>query len=235
VIKRVGGETAVYPTDIGCYALGVAPPLGVGDILICMGSSIGTAQGMSRMTGRNTIATLGDSTFFHAAIPGLVNAVYNNAKVTLVVLDNTTTAMTGHQPHPGTGTTGMGHPSQKVSIEKVTQGCGVKYVRIVDPFKLKEASAVLKKALQQPGPSVVIFRSPCVLLSMPERRRQGITVMPFKTTEKCTNCMTCIKLLGCPALVVADGNVGINEVLCNACGLCASVCPYNAIEGRSGE
>ena len=232
VMKRVGGESAAYPTDIGCYALGTAPPLGIGDLLICMGSSISTAQGISKVTGRNTIATLGDSTFFHAALPGLVNAVYNNAKVTLVVLDNTTTAMTGHQPHPGTGTTGMGSPAEKVSIEKVAKGIGVKYVKAVDPFKIKEASAVLKEALEQPGPSVVVFRAPCVLLSVREKRRQGIKVMPFKVTDKCTNCMACTKLLGCPALVVADGKVSIEEALCTACGLCVSVCPYGGIEGR---
>ncbi len=232
VIKKIGGEGAAYATDIGCYALGIAPPLCVGDLLVCMGSSIATAQGISRVTGRSTIATLGDSTFFHAAIPGLVNAVYNNAKVTLVVLDNATTAMTGHQPHPGTGMTGMGSLSEKVSIEKVVEGCGVKYLRTVDPFKVKEASEVLKEALQQPGPSVVVFRAPCVLLSVRERRRQGIEVVPFKVTDKCTDCMTCIRLLGCPALVVVDGKVRIDEALCTACGLCASVCPYNAIEGR---
>jgi indolepyruvate ferredoxin oxidoreductase alpha subunit len=232
VIKKIGGEGAAYATDIGCYALGIAPPLCVGDLLVCMGSSVATAQGISRVTGRSTIATLGDSTFFHAAIPGLVNAVYNNAKVTLVVLDNATTAMTGHQPHPGTGMTGMGSLSEKVSIEKVVEGCGVKYLRTVDPFKVKEASEVLKEALQQPGPSVVVFRAPCVLLSVRERRRQGIKVVPFKVTAKCTDCMTCIRLLGCPALVVVDGKVGIGEALCTACGLCASVCPYSAIEGR---
>ena len=235
VMKKVGGEAAAYPTDIGCYALGTAPPLCVGDLLICMGSSIGTAQGISRVTGRNTIATLGDSTYFHAAIPGLVNAVYNNARVTLVVLDNLTTAMTGHQPHPGTGMTGMGTRSEKVSIERVAEGCGVKYVRTVDPFKVKEASAVLKEALQQPGPSVVVFRAPCVLLSVRERRRQGIKVVPFKVTDKCTDCMTCIRLLGCPALVVVDGKVRVDEALCTACGLCATVCPYGAIEGRRLE
>ena len=232
VIKKIGGEGAAYATDIGCYALGIAPPLCVGDLLVCMGSSIATAQGISRVTGRSTIATLGDSTFFHAAIPGLINAVYNNAKVTLVVLDNTTTAMTGHQPHPGTGMTGMGSLSEKVSIEKVVEGCGVKYLRTVDPFKIKEASEVLKEALQQPGPSVVVFRAPCVLLSVRERRRQGVEVVPFKVTDKCTDCVTCIRLLGCPALVVVDGKVRIDEALCTACGLCASVCPYNAIEGR---
>lgn len=158
VIRRVGGEEAVYPTDIGCYALGIAPPLNVGDLLICMGSSISTAQGISRTTNRKTIAIVGDSTFFHAALPGLVNAVYNNARVVLAVLDNQTTAMTGNQPHPGTGMTGMGAVSQRISIERVAEGIGVKYVRVVNPFRIKESEAVLKEALDQSGPSVVVFR-----------------------------------------------------------------------------
>lgn len=230
VIKKATGENAIYTTDIGCYALGIAPPLKVGDILICMGASIGTAQGISKVTGRETIAVLGDSTFFHAAIPGLINAVYNNHKVTLVVLDNLTTAMTGSQPHPGTGVTGMRSPSERILIEKVAEGCGVKYVKVVDPFKIKEATAVLKEALQHHGPSIVVFRSPCALMATREKRHKGEKIVPFKITEECTNCMICIKLLGCPALIIEDGKVTINEALCTACGLCVSVCPYNAIE-----
>jgi indolepyruvate ferredoxin oxidoreductase alpha subunit len=235
VIKRVGGEKANYPTDIGCYALGIAPPLNVGDLLVCMGSGVSTAQGMSRATGEPTIAIIGDSTFFHAAIPGLVNAVYNNAKVTLAVLDNSTTAMTGHQPHPGTGITGMGSPAEKVSIEKVAEGCGVKFVKVVDPYKIKEAQAILKEALQHTGPSVVIFRAPCTLVDLREKRRKGVKIVPYRISDKCTNCMACIKLLGCPALILEDGKARVDEALCVACGLCASVCPYSALESGGGQ
>lgn len=234
VIKKVGGETAVYPDDIGCYALGISPPLNVGDIMICMGASVGTAQGISKTTGRETIATLGDSTFFHAAIPGLINAVYNNSKIVVAVLDNQATAMTGHQPHPGTGTTGMQTPAEKILVEKVAEGCGVKYVRVVDPFKTKEATAVLKEALQQSGPSVVVFRSPCTLMDLREKRRMGIKVVRAKITDKCTNCMACIKLLGCPAIFL-DDKVTIDENICTGCGLCISICPYKAIEGSCAE
>jgi indolepyruvate ferredoxin oxidoreductase alpha subunit len=233
VINKVTGGKAIYPTDIGCYALGIAPPLRIGDILICMGASVSTAQGISKVTGLDTIPVIGDSTFFHAAMPGLVNAVYNNHKITLVVLDNLTTAMTGNQPHPGTGVTGMRALSRKVLIEKVAEGCGVKYVRVVNPFKIREAAAVLKEALQQPGPSVVVFRSPCALMVSRERRHKGVRTIPCKITDRCTNCLACIKLLGCPALVVEDEKVRIDEALCTACGLCVSVCPYNAI--RCGE
>jgi indolepyruvate ferredoxin oxidoreductase alpha subunit len=234
VIKKVGGETAVYPDDIGCYALGISPPLNVGDIMICMGASVGIAQGISKTTGRVTIATLGDSTFFHAAIPGLINAVYNSSKIVVAVLDNQATAMTGHQPHPGTGTTGMHTPAEKILVEKVAEGCGVKYVRVVDPFKTKEATAVLKEALQQSGPSVVVFRSPCTLMDLREKRRMGIKIVRAKITDKCTNCMACIKLLGCPAIFL-DDKVTIDENICTGCGLCISICPYKAIEGSCAE
>jgi indolepyruvate ferredoxin oxidoreductase alpha subunit len=230
VMKRVAGEKAVYSTDIGCYALGCAPPLSAGDVMTCMGASIGTAEGISKGTDAYTIAIIGDSTFFHAGIPGLINAVYNNHRVVVAVLDNLTTAMTGHQPHPGTGTTGMHARTEKILIEDVARGCGVKYVKVVDPFKIKEAEAALKEALQHPGPSVIVFRSPCALMAVRERRRKGAEILVCRITDKCTDCMACIRLLGCPALIVEDKKVGITESLCTACGLCASVCPYNAIE-----
>jgi indolepyruvate ferredoxin oxidoreductase alpha subunit len=235
IIKRVAGEKAIYPTDIGCYALGIAPPLEVGDIMVCMGASVGMAQGISKATDAHIVATIGDSTFFHAGIPGLVNAVYNNHKFVLAVLDNLTTAMTGHQPHPGTGITGMHTPSERVAIEKIAEGCGAKHVRVVDPFRIKEAEAVLREALRYRGPSVVVFRAPCALMAVRARRRKGLELMACKITEKCTNCMACIKLLGCPGLILEDGKVSIDESLCVACGLCASVCPYKAIECKTKD
>ncbi|MDI6690492.1 MAG: indolepyruvate ferredoxin oxidoreductase subunit alpha [Candidatus Bathyarchaeota archaeon] len=230
IMKKVGGEKAVYSTDIGCYALGAAPPLKTGDIMTCMGASIGTAQGISKATETPTFAIIGDSTFFHAGIPGLINAVYNNHKIIVTVLDNLTTAMTGHQPHPGTGWTGMHTPTEKIMIEKVAEGCGVKYVKVVNPFKIKEAETVLKEAMKHSGPSVIVFRAPCALMVVRQRRRKGAELLACKITDKCTNCMACVKLLGCPAIIFKEGKVSISETLCNACGLCASVCPYNAIE-----
>ncbi|MEM3641499.1 MAG: indolepyruvate ferredoxin oxidoreductase subunit alpha [Candidatus Bathyarchaeia archaeon] len=231
VIKRVSGEKAIYPTDIGCYALGAAPPLQVGDSLICMGAGVGIAQGVSKTTGVETVAIIGDSTFFHTGVPRLLNAVYNKHRLVVAVLDNLTTAMTGHQPHPGTGLTGMQTPTERIAIEKVAEGCGVKYVRVVDPFNVKEAEKAFKEALQFPETSLLVFRAPCTLTLLREKRRKGLEIIPFKVNEKCTNCMACIKLLGCPAIILKeDKTVAINENLCTGCGLCAYVCPYKAIE-----
>jgi indolepyruvate ferredoxin oxidoreductase alpha subunit len=230
-IRTVTGGRAIVPTDIGCYALGIQPPLHVGDVLICMGASIGTAGGINRVTGSDTVAVLGDSTFFHAAMPGLANAVFNNHKVTLVVLDNLTTAMTGHQPHPGTGKKGVSGEANRILIEHVAQGMGVKYVRVVNPFNVKEANKVLKEALTMPGPSVVVFRAPCTLLVLRERRKKGIRSDPVKVTDKCTNCMACVELTGCPALISKQKRLTVDKTLCTACTLCISVCPYQALEG----
>jgi indolepyruvate ferredoxin oxidoreductase alpha subunit len=230
VLKKAGGEKAVYSTDIGCYTLGIAPPLNVGDIMICMGASVGMAQGISKATEGETIAIIGDSTFFHAGIPRLINAVYNNHKLVVAVLDNFTTAMTGHQPHPGTGTTGMQKATEKIAIEKVAEGCGVKWVRVVNPFNIKEAEKTVKEALQQTGTSLIVFRAPCALMALKERKQEGVGVTAYKITEKCTNCMACIKLLGCPAIIYERGKIKIQENVCAGCSLCASVCPYKAIE-----
>lgn len=230
-IKTVSGGRVIVPTDIGCYALGIQPPLQVGDVLICMGASIGTAGGINRVTGSDTLAVLGDSTFFHAAMPGLANAVFNNHKVTLVVLDNLTTAMTGHQPHPGTGKKGASGETNRIPIEHVARGMGVKYVRVVNPFKVKEAKKALKEALAMPGPSVVVLRAPCTLLVLRERRNKGIRADPVRVTEKCTDCMACIELIGCPALVPKQERLTVDKTLCTACTLCISLCPYQALKG----
>jgi indolepyruvate ferredoxin oxidoreductase alpha subunit len=231
IIRKVAGKKALYPTDIGCYALGSAPPLNVGDILICMGAGLGTAQGINKVTGAPTIAIIGDSTFFHAGIPRLLNAVYNKHRIIVAVLDNLTTAMTGHQPHPGTGVTGMQTATEKIAIERVAEGCGVKLVKVVNPFDFREAEKAIKEALAFPEASLIVFRAPCALMLLREKRRRKLEITPFKVNEKCTNCLVCIKLLGCPAIIMTDiKKVTINENLCVGCGLCAYVCPYKAIE-----
>lgn len=230
VIRTVAKNRAVYTSDIGCYALGIQPPLKVGDVLICMGASVGTACGISKVIGKDVVAVVGDSTFFHASIPALISAVYNNHGFTLVILDNSTTAMTGFQPHPGTGKTGMRTPAKRLLVEDIARACGVEYVRVVDPLNIKEAMKILREAMKRGGTSVLVFRQPCALLALREKRRKGEKIIPCKITEECTNCQVCVKAFGCPALYIEDDRVFVNEVLCTGCMVCAIICPYDAIE-----
>jgi indolepyruvate ferredoxin oxidoreductase alpha subunit len=164
-----------------------------------------------------------------------VNAVYNNSRIVVAILDNQSTAMTGHQPHPGTGITGLHGTSEKILVEKVAEGCGVKYVKVVNPFETKTVTETLKEALKQSGPSVIVFRSPCTLMDLREKGRLGIKVVPARITDKCTDCMACVKLLACPAIIVEDKKPEIDQNACTGCGLCVSVCPYKAIEGSCAE
>ena len=232
VIKRAVGEKTVCTTDIGCYALGIQQPLKMGDFLICMGASVGAACGFSKALGERVVAVVGDSTFFHAAIPALVNAVYNRHPITVAVLDNLTTAMTGGQPHPGMGVTGMGEPGRRVLIEEVARGCGVEHVYVVDPFDVKEATRVFKEAVSVEGPSVVVFRQACRLMAVREARRKGVQLPRYQVDrEACTGCGVCVKAFGCPAFTVGpDGSVSIDPELCTGCGVCAQICPYGAIK-----
>ncbi|MFP4475614.1 MAG: indolepyruvate ferredoxin oxidoreductase subunit alpha [Desulfatibacillaceae bacterium] len=227
-VREAAGDATIYPTDIGCYTLGLLPPLSAADFLICMGSSVGTACGFSKFTDKKVIAYIGDSTFFHSGIPGLVNAVFNQHNYTLVILDNGTTAMTGHQPHPGVdmealGKTGFG----RVSIESVVRGIGVEHVCEINPYKVNKSIEALREAVNHKGVSVVISRQPCVLfaraLKAPKRR-------PFQVAQdKCKNHRLCVDRLGCPAMFIEDGKVRINPIQCTGCAVCAQVCPENAI------
>ncbi|MGQ9542987.1 MAG: indolepyruvate ferredoxin oxidoreductase subunit alpha [Candidatus Bathyarchaeia archaeon] len=224
LMKATLGRSIVYCTDIGCYALGIQPPLQVGDILICMGASLGMACGISYSQGEPAVAIVGDSTFFHASIPALINAVYNNHRVGVIVLDNSTTAMTGFQPHPGVPHSGKRH----LTIEDVARGCGVKYVEAVDPLNMDDARRILKEALSFDGPSLVVLRHPCSIME----RRQGVKRRPYNISkERCDECLACVKTLGCPAFHIVDGKVRIDQVLCAGCGFCVHICPKKAIEG----
>ena len=164
-IRVATGGKAIVATDIGCYALGYQPPLCVGDVMISMGASVGLAAGLSKATTDPVIGVVGDSTFFHASIPGLVNTAYNDHKFVYVVLDNMTTAMTGHQPHPGTGITAMGKVAKRIEIEEIARACGIEFVKVVDPFEFKNAVSAIQEAVRQEGPAVVVFRRPCAELS----------------------------------------------------------------------
>ncbi len=220
------GKKSVFCGDIGCYTLGNAMPLDMVDTCLCMGAGVNITQGIGHTEPDTAcFAFVGDSTFFASAITGAVNAVYNQADMTLVVLDNSTTAMTGHQPHPGTGRTMMGEIVQKISIEDVLKGVGVKTVETVNPFSLQEAVGTVKKISAEKGVKAIIFKSPCAMLIKPQ---QILEV----DQQKCIGCRKCITSLGCPAIVTADGKVKTDDSLCTGCGLCAQVCPVGAI-GRA--
>jgi indolepyruvate ferredoxin oxidoreductase alpha subunit len=232
VAREYGKEIEpVYPGDIGCYNLGYNPPLEAADTTICMGGSFGMANGLAHVIDAPIIAHLGDSTFFHAGIPPMVNAVYNKANITMVIMDNSATAMTGFQPHPGTGYTAMGDETVMLKPEEIARACGVKFVEVVDPLNLKEATEVIEKAIRFPGPAVVVSRRLCAIIEQREKKKRKEAVIPYRVDpDKCNDkCNACIELLGCPAIIKEGTKTVIDSSLCTGCGLCAQVCPYKAI------
>ena len=223
VKQAMKGKKTIFCGDIGCYTMGNALPLDMVDTCLCMGAGLGIAQGVGHIEpDTSCFAFVGDSTFFAAALPGVVNAVYNQAAMTLIVLDNSTTAMTGHQPHPGTGHTMMGEVVAKVSIEAVLRGIGLDFVETVNPLDLQAAVAAVKMAAVQPGVKAIIFKYPCIAVTRP----QGCMTVD---RAACIGCRRCIRELGCPALIIRDGQVTIDAALCTGCGLCSQVCPAEAI------
>ncbi len=227
-VKEVYGEDAIHPTDIGCYTLGVLPPISMADYLICMGSSVSSSCGFSQATDKKVVSFIGDSTFFHSGITGLVNAVHNNHKFTLVILDNGTTAMTGHQPHPGVDTTPMGVQRTQIDLEQVVRGCGVKDVHVVKPFKLKKTMEAVKAAMEYDGISVIISKELCPLFA--KATGQARKAKPFYVNlDKCKNHRDCINKIACPAMYLEGEQVMINQNLCIGCAVCAQICPENAI------
>ena len=225
VKKAMQGRKTIFCGDIGCYTMGNAMPLDMVDTCLCMGAGLGIAQGVGHIEpDTSCFAFVGDSTFFAAAIPGVVNAVYNQAEMTLVVLDNSTTAMTGHQPHPGTGHTMMGEVVAKVNIEAVLQGIGVTAVETVNPLDLDKSIEVVRKMAGMPGVKAIIFKYPCIAITKPEGK-MAVDI------NKCVGCRKCIREIGCPGLIIRDGQVTIDESLCTGCGLCSQICPFEAIGG----
>jgi len=217
--------------DIGCYTLGALPPLSGMDTCVCMGASVTNAQGMEKALGKEfskkLVAVLGDSTFFHSGITGLVNAVYNKGYLNLVILDNFTTAMTGHQPHPGTGRLAAGGQGKRVAPEDIAKGCGVEMVRVVNPNDLRVTESTLREALDYSGVAVIIFRRPCALLVKPR--------LPHRIDpEQCNGCRLCLRI-GCPAISLTFPSnrdkplAVVDEALCVGCGLCAQLCQRSAI------
>jgi len=232
--KKAQPKGVVYPTDIGCYTLGRAKPLEMADLLLCMGSNAGTACGLSVSTDQKIISFMGDSTFFHSGIPPIIDAVHHSHDVVITVLDNRTTAMTGHQPHPGTEFDGMGRKAKKILVEDVVKGCGVEHIEIVDPNKITETYKAFKRALEFKGTSVVVSKSPCILLANRDKRKQGIDIPIYEIDqEKCKRCKLCISKFGCPSFYYADdGSIHIDEQQCNGCGNCADICPFDAISPK---
>ena len=223
VKQAMKGKKAYFCGDIGCYTLGNAMPLDMVDTCLCMGAGLGIAQGVYHTEPDTTcFAFVGDSTFFASAIPGVVNAVYNQADMTLIVLDNSTTAMTGHQPHPGTGHTMMGDIVNKIDIVGILKGIGLKTVETINPFEHEAAVQTVARVAAEPGVKAIIFKSPCIAITKSSR-------CMHIDTDACIGCQKCIREIGCPALYTFEGKVCIDESLCTGCTLCSQLCPVHAI------
>jgi indolepyruvate ferredoxin oxidoreductase, alpha subunit len=219
--------------DIGCYTLSVLPPLTSMDTCICMGASISGGIGFSKafedQPGKKVVAVLGDSTFMHSGMTGLMDTVYNKAKVITCVLDNRTTAMTGHQEHPGTGFTVKGEPTYAVQVADVARALGVRHVREVDPYNLEETDKAFKEFLALDEPAVIVAKRPCAL-----KCRNVDFALSVVNQETCRKCKVCLKI-GCPAIVLVGEAILVDKSFCYGCGICRQVCPFGAIEEAETE
>ncbi|MDR2391102.1 MAG: indolepyruvate ferredoxin oxidoreductase subunit alpha [Planctomycetota bacterium] len=217
-------KDVVVTGDIGCYSLGVTPPLDRMDTILCMGGGISLAHGMAKAgEKKNIVGMVGDSTFFHSGITGLIDIAVNRSNVVICILDNRTTAMTGHQDHPGTGRTLAGEDTMAISIEGMATACGIKRVRVADPYDVPALVSVFREEMEAGEPSVLIPRAPCVLA---EKRPLGD---PLRIDPgKCRTCGACLKV-GCPALEAVDKTPNINQNSCAGCGICRQMCKFGAI------
>jgi len=226
IFYALGKRDVVVTGDIGCYSLGAFPPLDRMDSILCMGAGVSMAQGMEKAgEPRPVVGVVGDSTFFHSGITGLLDIAYNQGHSTIIVLDNRTTAMTGHQDHPGTGRTLQGQSTKEVRIEDIGRACGLERVFTIDPYNLEQSEEVIFREIDAREPSLIISRAPCPLR---ERKRVG----PGRSIdeEECRGCELCLDL-GCPAIEGGEEHPQINAALCAGCGLCQQVCPAGAIRG----
>lgn len=214
--------------DIGCYTLGASAPLSAMDTTICMGASISALHGFNKARGeeaeKSTVAVIGDSTFMHSGMTGLVNIAYNSTNSTVIILDNSITGMTGHQQNPTTGKNLKGDPAAAVNLEELCKAIGIKRVRVVDPYNLAETETAIKEELAAPEASVIISRRPCALLKY-VKHKPALKVV----NDKCKGCKMCLKL-GCPAISVRGGKAVIDHTQCVGCGICTEVCKFGAIE-----
>ncbi|MBR5614423.1 MAG: indolepyruvate ferredoxin oxidoreductase subunit alpha [Clostridia bacterium] len=223
VLKKLG---LVVSGDIGCYTLGAALPLQSVDTTICMGASVSAAHGMAKAQGaefnKKLVSVIGDSTFMHSGITGLIDIVYNKGNNTVIILDNSITGMTGHQDNPTTGYTIRGEETKQVNLIALCKACGIDHVTVCDPFNIKEFEKVVKTEVEREEPSVIIAQRPCALLK--SVKYTGHCTI----SDNCKNCKMCMKL-GCPAITLKEGKVVIDSTQCNGCGLCVNVCPFEAI------
>ncbi|MFH0917052.1 MAG: indolepyruvate ferredoxin oxidoreductase subunit alpha [bacterium] len=230
------GVDVVRNGDIGCYGLGFFAPLNSDDVALCMSGSYGAAQGIAQATGLRTVAHVGDSTFFHSGMPSLVNAVFNRANVTFLVLDNAITGQTGFQEDPATGTNARGEVTTAIKPEDVARACQVKFVEVVDPFDVETTIETIGRALRVDGPSVVVARRACQVLEQRELKQKGERFVPYEIdVDQCTDCKSCISKLGCPAILIEDGQVVIDAAQCTGCAVCATICPSGAIRTRGSN
>jgi len=215
-------KKAVVHGDIGCYTLGATPPLSSIDTTICMGASISGLHGFVRAGGKNAVCVIGDSTFAHMGIGGLIDIAYNGSDSTVLILDNSTTGMTGHQDNPTTGVSIKGEQVGKIDIEALCRAMGLRRVRVIDPYDLGACEAALTEEMAAPGPSVIIARRPCVLLKT-TKNKPPLSV----DKEKCKGCAACMKI-GCPAISISDKKTSIDQTLCVGCGICVQLCKFDA-------
>lgn len=216
--------------DIGCYTLGAVAPLSAMDATICMGASVSSVHGFNKAGGnsKKTVAVIGDSTFIHSGVTGLINIAYNDSNSTVIILDNSITGMTGHQQNPTTGFNLKGEPSAKIDLEALCRAVGIKNVRVIDPYNLSECDRVINEELQKDEASVIISRRPCALLKY-VKHPGPIT----PKTEKCIGCKSCMKI-GCPAISVVDKKVIIDNTLCTGCGVCSQLCKFDVLSSKEG-
>ena len=232
------GMKHILATDIGCYSMSFLDPINYGDSLLSMGACMGVAAGMQYGAEEKVVAMIGDSTFWHAGMPGLVNAIHHNDDYTLVILDNEVTAMTGQQPDPGRDYNAGGQPAKPLVLEDVIRGMGLTDITIVDPYQVKAAIGPMKEALLRKGPNVIISRRACALYADRNKRKRGEAIQTNKVDkEVCRRPYTCIREFYCPAISIDDGDrkAFITKELCDRCDVCAKLCPFGSIKLREGE
>lgn len=226
----------IKPGDIGCYGLGFNPPLNSDDTAICMGGAYGIANGLAHATDVPVIAHLGDSTFFHSGMAPMVNAVYNNARIVMLVLDNAITGQTGFQPNPCSGLTALGANAPVIKPEDVARACQVPFVEVVDPFDVDKTVDTIGRALRFNGPALVVSRQGCQILEQRAMKKKGEKIVPYEIdSDVCNDCRLCVNLLGCPAIVFEADRVVIDALQCSGCSVCAQICPTDAITKKGSK